>query len=532
MIWTIAKNTYYQHMISFRFLVCFILILALTNLCILFRSILYMELIQNYHTAVANSSDELKKIEALSFLQPTVHRLSQPGSILVKGLSDQLGTQVTIYQHTIPVHAVGESKKNQFAAVFRSFDLPSVVTLVMGLLALLISYDAVSGDKEKFLLALSLSNALPRHQLLLGKYLGGALLLIFSLIIALITNVLIGPVLCGVPLTVSLLFRILSIYIVSFIFLSLMLLISILASVMTHQSFNTLIVLLFLWISFVFIIPKVGNYTSQQVVPVKSIQAVESQTRQLKSEMDKKVDVYRKTIHPQRSWASLMNRDEQGFMLTVHGNPPETVAYYRKLFAYEGPLSLEYAERIWQIEKERIDGLKKQQQWASILSALSPVSIYQQVVMSLAGTDLSHHERFMEETRNYRLEILNYIRSQGGFSSDRYFMQYDFQPSAEEMKLYQKFAATIEQYRSSEEEDKGKIMQQMMQFRQQMNEYYQVHPLEKRKLDLSGMPEFHPRSESLAHDLNDAVIQIGLLLFLNVLCFITAHVLFLRYDVR
>lgn len=108
MIWTIAKMTFYQHLISFRFSICFVLTLVLTNLCVFFRSVEYRAQIQEYHTSVANSKNALKEIEAFSFLQPTVHRLPQPGSMLVKGLSERLGTQVTLYQHAVPVHAVGE----------------------------------------------------------------------------------------------------------------------------------------------------------------------------------------------------------------------------------------------------------------------------------------------------------------------------------------------------------------------------------------------------------------------------------------
>jgi hypothetical protein len=251
-------------------------------------------------------------------------------------------------------------------------------------------------------------------------------------------------------------------------------------------------------------------------------------------EMEQKISGYRKTIRPQRSWASMENRGEKGFMLTVHGNPPETVEHFRRLFAYTGPLQLEYAQLFWNIEKQRLDDLEKQRKLTVILTAISPVTLYQQSTAKLTGTDRANYDKFMSAAQQFRLQIIDYIEAQGGFSSDRYFMQYDFNPDPVETDLYRRLSTDVNliQQPSVSSEDRQVVVQRMMQTRQRLKRYLEEHPLKRRILDLSDMPTFEFKPYPLSIDLKRAIGNLGLLMFLNVLSFFAVHIAFLRYDVR
>lgn len=534
MIWTITKKEFYQHVISFRFTVCFVLALILTAISIDFRSLDYTARLRNHTTAVNNSQNELKNIEALSFLQPKIHRPPHPGSIFVEGAAEKLGTDVTVNHHHIPVEASGGGAINQFATIFRSLDFPNVVIILLSLLALLISYDSISGEKERGLLALSLSNAIPRHHILLGKYLGGLLLLGYSMTVGLLAGILISLITSGTPFEWESVLRIVLIFLTSCLFLSFMLILGIVVSSLTHRSFITLIHLLFLWVLFVFIIPRLANYSSQQLRRVKSKREVNNQITQLNMEMGQKVSEYRKTIRPQRSWASMENRGEKGFMLTVHGNPPETVEHFRRLFAYTGPLQLEYAQLFWNMEKRRLDDLEKQRKLTAILTAISPVALYQQSMTMLTGTDRANYDKFMSAAQQFRQQIIDYVEAQGGFSSDRYFMQYDFNPDPIETNLYSRLSTDVNliQQPSISSEDRQVIVHRMMQARQRLKRYLEEHPLKRRILDLSDMPIFEFKPYPLSIDLKRSIANLGLLMLLNILSFFIVHVTFLRYDVR
>ena len=56
--------------------------------------------------------------------------------------------------------------------MFSFLDLSSVVIIIFTLLAILLSYNAISGEKEEGVLALALANEVPRYKYILGKYCG------------------------------------------------------------------------------------------------------------------------------------------------------------------------------------------------------------------------------------------------------------------------------------------------------------------------------------------------------------------------
>jgi len=224
-------------------------------------------------------------------------------------------------------------------------------------------------------------------------------------------------------------------------------------------------------------------------------------------------------------------------ILTIHGNPPETVEYYRQLTAYAIPLQIEYAQRLWNMEKQRIDELNKQAKLANVLSAISPTTIYKMILAALAGTDQADYENFLNVARTYRLQLIDYIKSLGGFSSDKYFMQYDYNPTDEEIRLFREITQLFQKMESlyqqpDSQEELQRLYQRLREIRGQLYQYYEDFPLEARKLDLSDMPRFQYTPLDISKDLKRSLWNLGLLIFLNILGFLIAHVSFLRYDVR
>lgn len=536
-ILTITRKEFHQHIISFRFIVCFILSVILISISTYYRSINFSERLREYNTAVINSQNDMEQIEALSLLQPKVHKPPVLGSVFVEGIERKLGTETTISHRYIPAESQGGKILNQFAGVFKTFDFSDVAVILLILLAFLLSYDVVSGEKERGLLSLALSNSIPRHHILLGKFSGGLLSLTFSLTAGMLVGILVMLLVPDVQVSWDFIFRIGLIYFASLVFLSLMLLLGIIVSSITHQSFLSLIFLMFVWVLFTLIIPRAANYTALQVKTITSKREVNEQISQLNTEMNRKITDYKKTIQPQRSFAAMNRAPDNGGMLTIYGNPPETVEYYRQLCAYACSLQMEYAQIFWNLERKRIDDLDKQAKLAEVLSSVSPTAIYKRVLSALAGTDRASYENFINSARNHRLQIIDYIKSQGGFSSDRFFMQYDYNPTEEELRLSREVAKLYQDYiyarqQSTSKQKLEKLMQMAQQAMNQFRQYYKDHPQEARKLDLSEMPRFQFTHLDISYDLKRSMWNLGLLIFLNIFGFLTAHVAFLKYDVR
>jgi hypothetical protein len=144
----------------------------------------------------------------------------------------------------------------------------------------------------------------------------------------------------------------------------------------------------------------------------------------------------------------------------------------------------------------------------------------------------------MVSARLYREQIINYLKAQGGFSSNRYFLQYDYNPTDVELQFYRQLSQQISQAfqvatsKSASQEKINQASQQIENIIQQFGEYVKSHPQERRKLDLSTMPGFSYSPQSFLFDLKFSLRSLSLLLFLNFLCLLMAHVAFLRYDVR
>ena len=137
MIFTITLKELHQHLISLRFIVCFILSVILIGISVYIRYIEYSGKLRDYNAAITNSKNEMKNVQAFSFLQPRIYRPPAQGSIFVEGIEGKVGNEVTICHYHIPVKTTGGETVNQFATLFRSFDFSKVVIILLSILAFL-----------------------------------------------------------------------------------------------------------------------------------------------------------------------------------------------------------------------------------------------------------------------------------------------------------------------------------------------------------------------------------------------------------
>ena len=78
--------------------------------------------------------------------------------------------------------------ENPLPILFPPLDFLFIVTIIMSLLAILFSYDAITGERQSGTLRLMIANSVSRTTILFGKFIGG----IASLIIPFILSLLVG----------------------------------------------------------------------------------------------------------------------------------------------------------------------------------------------------------------------------------------------------------------------------------------------------------------------------------------------------
>jgi len=192
MIWTIAKKEFHLNLLTFRFVVGTILCLGLVIASTLFQIDRYTKRMDAYQAMVLKDKNELINAPYLTNTKPYIHRRPSVMEILVEGISDRFGNRIQLPGNVIAGYRIfGGEDANPFLAALPSIDFTFVIGIVISLMALLFTYDAITGEKEERMLAQLLSNPISREKLLLGKYLGTLMTLIVPLTIAFLCALLV-----------------------------------------------------------------------------------------------------------------------------------------------------------------------------------------------------------------------------------------------------------------------------------------------------------------------------------------------------
>ncbi|MCE2401858.1 ABC transporter permease subunit [Candidatus Poribacteria bacterium] len=269
MIWHITKRELYDNLISLRFaLATFLLFgLMLTNAVVHLRE--HPERMQKYHDDVTAAQNELRTRTHLYDI--AVHG---PGSLYKKPsllqfcaeggdifLTDRVyggylhwadgnlrGFWSTIYHYGNP-----DSKNIRPDTI--KVDWGFVIGYVLSLIAILFTFDAISGDREHGTLRLTLANSVPRHTVLIGKFLGALVSISVPFTLAVLANLLIISTSSDVQLSTDAWSRLAVIFCIAILYLCLFLALGLLVSSLVQRNAASLVILLLTWVVFVVFMP-------------------------------------------------------------------------------------------------------------------------------------------------------------------------------------------------------------------------------------------------------------------------------------
>ena len=263
-------------------------------------------------------------------------------------------------------------------------DWAFIVGYVLSLVALLFTFDAISGERERGTLRLMLANSVPRHTVLMGKFLGAFISINIPFTLAVLVNLLVISTAKDVHLSTEALGRLGIIFFIALLYTCLFLALGLLVSSRVQRSAVSLVVLLLIWIVFVVFTPNtlasiVGGFSS----PMSSDEFQE-RSSQLEDEL---TDLWVKYY--------LNSEDTREDML-------------KKI-----QLGGEYVTKD-AVQQERLhETLLKQQisQMSRVRAAtrLSPVSIVQHLFESFAGTGFERHLQFLENVQSYARQFREFI---------------------------------------------------------------------------------------------------------------------------
>ena len=245
MIWSITKKEIRNNLLSFRFYITFVSVIVLFLVAgFLFVGNYQGELsdysrdrnksLKKYHESCKKLAD-LALDEHLFYTKPKSISFVSDGK---QGSLPNLFYVEAVGRESLPIN---KGRFNLFLPDFAHLNWLYLIGIVLSFVVLVISYDAITGEKEKGTLGLVLSNSVNRHSILLGKYLGILFTVLIPLIVGILLNLIIVTSSPLVSLQGSDWVRILIVFILSLIYLSFFAFIGLFISSRTSSSVASLV---------------------------------------------------------------------------------------------------------------------------------------------------------------------------------------------------------------------------------------------------------------------------------------------------
>lgn len=393
MLKDIVKKEIVETITSPKFVFTFLLCAVLILLSVYTGITSYRAEQKEFNAAVALNKKNLESqtsYQTLAGLGTKINRPPQVLSAISSGIDEAIGRVAAVTIAYDPNLVDSKYSSNPVFSVFGALDLTFIVKIVLSLFAILFTYDAIVGEKERGTLKLTLSNKVPRDKLILGKVIGGYISLLIPLIIPLILSMLVLMLFPGIHLTGADWGRLLLMFLIFFLYLSVFFTLGLFVSARTSKSSTSFLVLLFIWVVFVTIIPKVSILAASQIKPIPSVHEITSKKdaflQQIQGGAQKEVMDWYKANSPKPG------EDQAGF----------EEKFKKYLEDYQQRVTSEIDANNTALERDYQARKRAQEKLAINLSRISPASALTFSTMSLARTGLDEHQRFLDSIRAYK----------------------------------------------------------------------------------------------------------------------------------
>jgi len=393
MLKDIIKKEIVETITSPKFVFTFLLCAVLILLSVYTGVATYSAELKEYGASVALNKKNLESQPSYGALAGLGTKISRPPQVLssiASGIDEAIGRVATVNVAYDPNLVDSKYESNPVFSVFGALDLAFIVKIVLSLFAILFTYDAVVGEKERGTLKLALSNRVPRDRLILGKVIGGYLSLLIPLIIPLLLSLLFLLAMPNISLDGEAWGRLLLMFLVFFLYLSVFFTLGLFVSARTSKSSTSFLVLLFIWVTFVTVIPKVSVLAAAQLKPIPSVHEITARKdaflQQIQGGAQKEVLAWVKENSPKPG------EDQKAFQ----------EKFRQWLEEYQQSLTAKIDENNAALERDYQAKKRAQQNLAVNLSRVSPASALTFSTMSLARTGLDEHGRFLASIRTYK----------------------------------------------------------------------------------------------------------------------------------
>ncbi|MHC4324626.1 MAG: ABC transporter permease subunit [Planctomycetota bacterium] len=484
MLKTIITREFLDNVLNLRFMIGLILCLIITVACIIILTHDYRQELADYNHRVNLHEEFLSKSATTQIsvyqMQP---RQKPPERFrpLIIGISDD--------------ESLNSFDENPLPILFPPLDFLFIVTIIMSLLAILFSYDAVTGERQSGTLRLMIANSISRPTILLGKFIGGATSLIIPFILALVVGVLYINLNPDIQWDASAWSELGLLTAASITFIMSFYLLGLMVSTFSRYSSTSILNCLFLWVLLILVIPNVCPYISAQLQRVPSIRTIERREEEVKRACRETASQRRKELIEQfrGKYGNLFSQFEDLDKISDRKKIQELAdadpQFKDMVDAFQGELARlrqEFRTALNNAFRELWADLRTkaaaQTRLAKNLAAISPLANFVYVARDLTGTGLRSLKYFGESMHEYMFRFGKYVSG---------------------------VEAEVVAAHKNEPTPEGGW-----------------------PLDIRDHPRFVFQEEALKSKLGTALPYWGILVLFNILFFAAAFAGFMRYDVR
>ncbi len=499
MILTIAKRQLLDNILSLRFPIALVLCSSL----MIFST--YM-LIEDYAHQVSDLSDFLGAdryreaaaghgdIARLAEGPTPVTRRVPALKVLCQGVGDDASLVATIRPFVGAIYNQKAFVTDAALGMFPDIDMVLIVNIVVSLLAMTFTYDAISGEKRAGTLRLLLANAVPRYQVLLGKWLGSYMSFLLSFVPALIGVALLIMLHPMIKLTGAEWWSAVLIFALSVIYVTVFFSLGLLVSSMTKDPKTSLLTLLAIWTFLALIIPNLSPYLAAEIYPTRTPYEVEAELNSIgfeeaenawervRESIGKDLEERLRGIMIARnlkpvsggSWNLGYGTWSDGSKMLIRDIEDEATRRELQLISSQSARTElgNVTSRSSKVKNAHMTSLHKQMAASKVISSLSPLAAFTYLATDLANTGIQGEQNFRRTVDIFKRQFVTYVE--------------------------------------------GKLVSQQ----------YLDRP------DISDMPSFRYEPRAAVVVAQDDLIHLLLLVLFNIVFFMGAHLSFLRYDVR
>ena len=374
---------------------------------------------------------------------------------------------------------------NPVPVLLSKLDLVVIVSIIMSLIAIVLSHNAIAGEREDGLLKLMLSTSISRSTIVLGKFIGG----VVTLIIPFSLGVLLGLAYISIDADVRLQFMDFGVFglllALSYIYITAFYALGLLFPARSRTSSVAVLKSLFAWVVLVLVLPNVSPFLAAQIYSIPSRAKIDLELNKIESDdrdeiLRKRIQLMFQTTFSDLAFIRSMTKPELQKKLTDDSAFRERYAQYQKAFDDLVRDVNREQRRIANAIRESFDNQShRQEDFATALASLSPLSNFVFAATDVADVGLHSDTEWGSQSSAYNRAFGDYVE-----------LRYN-----EEKKKNPAFTS---------------------------NDY----------LDLRARPRFQFQQMPLSARIERILIPAGILMVFNLLFFAGAFVSFLRYDVR